>query len=491
MEVKMSFNDENLLHYASNGYDIVKEHLENMYGERGELAYNIKRYFQSDEFKCVCRRPNGIYEILEIPIEIIEKKLERDNKFQELAHDVAEKNAALRNGETHNTRDYYELAGVLGVYPGQVDWTGVLFPHLLDLWVSSEEEEKNVIVKADELAGTMKVVVNDLCDNLRRGQVMNYYGRDVWSQGYARTYFRGENAYNKKCKASCFRKELRTEEEKMFAKLVNLLNMADFGWALQELEYVQKWEMGQVYHGAVAQHYGVPTNAIDVTSNLKVALFFACCRWDKGKWAPLKNSDFEKADSREDVYKRGGDSRYGVIFYAPADIANMSKELNDEKLRVTHVTPIGYQPFLRPNYQSGYVIEASESYDMYKDESFAKVKFRHTEEFCKWIFDEMEQGQLIYPVDGFLGFEEITEKIVENKYYTKAAFEYALQCLNLGERKLAICDLLNAKGYLEVDKEMIYTAELIDGLNKSWKSNSNVKKMECAPINRTLCFALG
>ena len=44
-------------------------------------------------------------------------------------------------------------------------------------------------------------------------------------------------------------------------------------------------------------------------------------------------------------------------------------------------------------------ITTNEEYDLMKDKLFKKVKFRLTEDFCKWIYEEMDCGQVIYPND--------------------------------------------------------------------------------------------
>ena len=64
------------------------------------------------------------------------------------------------------------------------------------------------------------------------------------------------------------------------------------------------------------------------------------------------------------------------VFSAPADISTMSEVLRDQNLHFSFATPIGYQPFMRCAHQSGYIIEAGEPYDLYKDATYTKHKFR-------------------------------------------------------------------------------------------------------------------
>ena len=43
------------------------------------------------------------------------------------------------------------------------------------------------------------------------------------------------------------------------------------------------------------------------------------------KWFPLSKTSYEKIDSRKNVFSLKGDSRYGILYSAPADIAEMSR----------------------------------------------------------------------------------------------------------------------------------------------------------------------
>ena len=59
--------------------------------------------------------------------------------------------------------------------------------------------------------------------------------------------------------------------------LIRIIKMLDFSLWISQLNCVKNWLHGDVFHGAIAQHYGIATNGMDVSSNLKIALFFACC----------------------------------------------------------------------------------------------------------------------------------------------------------------------------------------------------------------------
>ena len=45
------------------------------------------------------------------------------------------------------------------------------------------------------------------------------------------------------------------------------------------------------------------------------------------------------------------------------------------------------------------MMTTNEEYDLMKDKLFKKFKFRLTEDFCKWIYKQMDCGRAIYPND--------------------------------------------------------------------------------------------
>jgi hypothetical protein len=329
-------------------------------------------------------------------------------------------------------------------------------------------------------------MVNVMMDGIRSGQIIDYCGRQVMSQGYARNYFRGENAYNRTTKGSVFRGVPDDEKEAEVFNLVGKIKIIEFCRWLNKLDCVQNWPFGDVFHGAIAQHYGIPTNGIDVSSNFKVALFFACCKYDvkEKRWKPLDKADFENEDSRQSVFNRGGDSRYGILFSEAADIAELKRAATDvDDIPFTRVTPIGYQPFLRCPYQYGYIIEAGQSYDMFKDISFTKVKFRHTEEFCQWIFNEMDEGRNIYPIEDMVACEEVAEKIKNSSVFNRGAFEEAIKLMNI-DRKDEFIAKLQARGYQLEDDIKWSSEKFIEELNVAWNAGNYEKKLGVNPVFR-------
>lgn len=463
--------EEQKLVFTSNGYDYLESYTKQLYGERGSFQHNLQRYLCSDEFRLSCRAPKNVDEIPEVSFSDIQNQINRELFFQNLSSQTAEKYTQLVSSKEITTVDEYAYAGIMGLCPGQCDWYDTLFPHLVDLFVSSEEEGEQILKNIEKLPNIVSVMVSVMTDGIRNHQVIHVNGHDIYSKGYARNYFRGESAYYGESKPSLFRNMPEDPLEKKIHIVLGELRMIEFAIWMNRLSFVDKWPFGDVFHGAIAQHYGIPTNGMDVTSDLKTALFFACCRYENGTWRPLRADEFANADSRKSIAGKGGDSRYGILFAAPVDVANMSRAANIPSLHLTYATPIGYQPFMRCASQSGVLIEAGEPYDMYYDPSFKKIKFRHTEEICNWIFKEMQEGALIYPNESFGVCDDIVERIKETKQFTQKAFQIVLRRLKLESEEDSLREILQQRGYAFLPEIAWCTDERIQELESGWAKN--------------------
>ena len=459
------------LFLTSNGYDYLETYTKGIYGERGTFQHNLQRYFSGVEYGSGCRMPNTIEDIPEVTFDIIQRQIEREAHFMELSAHVASVYSDLAENGRLTKNDEYACAGVLGLCPGQCDWHETLFPHLVDLFVASESEGEKIIEATEQHPELVSLMVRMMMDGIRNHQIINVNGHNVYSKGYARNYFRGESAYYNESRPSLFRNLPSDPNERMIHLVIGNLRMVDFALWLNQLSFVRNWPYGHVAHGAIAQHYGIPTNGMDITSDIKTALFFACCRYEKGKWRPLRNDEFEEFDSRKSVAEKGGDSRYGILFVAPVDVANMSKAANIPSLHLTFGTPIGYQPFMRCAIQSGFLIEAGESYNMYRDPSFQKTKFRHTEEICNWIYKEMEEGKLIYPNESFGVCDDIVETIKASKNFTEKAFSFVLRHLGLEAREEELKEMLICRGYKILPNIAWCTDDRQQELERNWIHN--------------------
>ncbi len=237
-------------------------------------------------------------------------------------------------------------------------------------------------------------------------------------------------------------------------KLADLLILDEACFFLDQFDAVQKWSPSCVNYHALAQHYGIKTPLLDITSDLKTALFFACCKYENHQWRPMEKKDF--------VHKQDGtgakDSRYGVLYRASTEITDMKWALTDDKTGTNLIAPIGYQPFMRCSAQHGYMLcVRDESYDLLEDPLFDKFRIEHDEDFCRWIFEEMDRGFKVYPHDDIPKIEEYMEAIRNTHVISRTTFENLMKHGYYSEQEAqAIKQQLQKEGYIILGGQVEY-----------------------------------
>lgn len=272
----------------------------------------------------------------------------------------------------------------------------------------------------------------------------------VIQQAMRRNFYRGESQIYEKSEPSLLRtlNRYKSRQEKELYRLVADMRVYEFSCLLQKFEHVKAWKKySDVLYDTLAQHYGLETGWLDITSDFNVALFFANCYYKDGNWYPLKDSDTEIDEKH----------KYGMIFHCPSwqmsrimmsEIHNqyspvtskvIKKDANGNPLRyeiLKHpifrakpqniVLPIGFQPFMRCSMQNGYGIYMRESTPLQQDYVFEKLRFRHNEKLANWIFEEMQGGKLIYPHEGLTKAQFVIDKIRDLNEFSEEALRYAV-----------------------------------------------------------------
>ena len=161
-------------------------------------------------------------------------------------------------------------------------------------------------------------------------------------------YYRGQNAFYKKClpslqrlgeKNKIFKERLKLCEFSLLVKKHPASALFDLGLSTQNRNGdVQQYKM-HINETALAQHYGICTEHLDLTTDKWVAAFFAC-------------SEYVKEEGiKKDFYKPYDDGSQGV-FYVYEDSSPFSK--------VGSLHPVGIQPNARPVKQSAYALNMSD-----------------------------------------------------------------------------------------------------------------------------------
>jgi hypothetical protein len=131
----------------------------------------------------------------------------------------------------------------------------------------------------------------------------------------------------------------------------------------------------------MAQHYGLATDMLDVTSHFDVASFFAVCRWDDQERCYLP----EKASQKPGVI-------YRII---PALLTGIvSTEAGEEVFE-----QVGWQPLNRPEQQRACGVKLKNGQDFMSIPTAQKFYFRHDLAISERIWNAFDQGKAVFPDD--------------------------------------------------------------------------------------------
>jgi hypothetical protein len=343
----------------------------------------------------------------------------------------------------------------------------------------SQKELRLLNDKIQDNENIMKIIITHLIDFYLDGFKSSFpYNVSIIMQPRSKYYFRGENAYYGSSKPSIFRKKNDNLNPKL-SKIVNRLILNEGCSFFDDFDAIKYWNESSVNNVALAQHYGLHTPMMDITSDLMTALFFACCKYgDDGKWHPLTKSEIEKENSRINISKMGGDSRYGIIYRMPTEIEMMRWATASDNQAQGKIIPVGYQPFMRCSSQHAYMLlEDDVTYDMLQDKMFEKFKFRLTEEFCNWVFTEMDQGNKVYPKNDIADISLYMNKINNSHVFSKEAFIMTMQEFNILPKNCqCIINELYYNGYYIIDESKnIITNEELKKINENYTIQKAIK----------------
>lgn len=217
------------------------------------------------------------------------------------------------------------------------------------------------------------------------------------------TFYRGQNKYYDICTPTLYRprknKALPSEEDIAYHRI----KTCEFAMLLSTHPVFQDIQrVTAVDPVALAQHYGLDTDYLDITNNKWVAAFFACTQHD------------DVTDTYTPVGEEFADG-YGVMYKSKKAI---SDDIPDGFFKKNCV--IGYQYFDRPSRQSsfGYLMEAGENFN--DSPFFDKLFFRHDAEASQIVFEMAYQQRRFIPNDPL---SKLAKDIVKSKEISKEVLE--------------------------------------------------------------------
>lgn len=308
---------------------------------------------------------------------------------------------------------------------------------LEDEWARKVQEEAEYYDNASNLRSTADVMLQQI-------RLMNVAGTIVqFPFGYFCTFesrrhlFRGENQMFPHSESSLGRRcrkrdgSRRSDREIEILHVIANMRIAQFRKFIWQFDIIPQWEgkLSEINYKALAQHYGLDTFLLDLTNDVRTALFFATCKWAGDHFEPLCQDDI----------KRSAQSRYGVIYHSPdwkidslngekmiKQFMNMQKEgLRDRPSVIDTGTfdgiayQIGLQPFHRCLTQHGYVYAMKNIEDIQNTGDFEKLCFRHSTALSRKIYDMMDGGKKIYPDEGIVKAQNVIDQIRRNALFSE------------------------------------------------------------------------
>lgn len=186
--------------------------------------------------------------------------------------------------------------------------------------------------------------------------------------------YRGQVTEELPCVPSLGRKEMTLED-----RLLALCRRAAFEEALEAHPSVKKAQQSGLHVDieGLAQHYGLATDMLDLTSSFAVASFFATSRWstERGCYLPV-----------------GDNAPPGVIYRVIACI------LMDRQPESFHL--VGWQPLPRPEQQRAFAIRMKSSQN-FVHEVFTteRAYFKQNGAISHRIWKEFDEGRALFPDD--------------------------------------------------------------------------------------------
>ena len=303
------------------------------------------------------------------------------------------------------------------------------------------------------------------------GDIITFPSRRHLFRGEPQQYVHSLSSLNRAIK----RRGLTSLEAELY-RAVAYMRVWQFEKFIWQFDIVPYWEakLSDVNYMALAQHYGFETSLLDITNDARVALFFATCKyeWETDSYRPLTQKDIDGVPTED------ADPRFGVIFHSPDWVTDYLAVggciefgmRNADALTRTKPYPmssgaldgtsfqIGYQPFYRCQYQSGYVFPMREDAPLQQNSHFEKLRFKQSTALSERLYNMMDGGKKIFPQEGIaealpilrsiqnattFSYDDVErvyefEEVDKNLFPTLQSYQDALNSFSIDGRRITI-----------------------------------------------------
>lgn len=455
---------------------IINGHLQTLFGTAADWNHCLDRYYKSNEYVKSCRFITSCDEIPELTRADLDAMLAEEQNYSDKVSELKRNSRMILTDNLPSTNKDELLLQNIAILGLSLEHNKeTIFNWLIDRSRISKEIDVNWMRERHQpLLGIIENIMSALFED---GLLLEFPAiGSVMTQQKSKYYYRGENAFYGTSKPSVFRNSINP--------ITRIMRLYECWNLLDKFEAVNRWGYCAVNYMALAQHYGLHTQMMDITSDLRTALFFMCCKYgDDNRWHPLTNADFSERNSRSNVAHIGGDSRYGIFYRSLTEITDMKWAMSDDNVGFNIITPVGYQPFMRCSQQHAYMLMVDDDkYDMYKDPHFEKFKIRLDEELCNWIYEEMDGGNSIYPNNDLPDISPYIQKINSSNCFSESVYKTTVAGLGFDKSGLAKVDVYMDRLGLKVCPDICHIPQFeLQRINQHYSIDTAYKRIQAIP----------
>lgn len=203
----------------------------------------------------------------------------------------------------------------------------------------------------------------------------------------------------------------------------------------------------------LAEHYGLNTELINLTSDPYIAAFFAVCKYSKATDSYIPITEDE--------------SEHGVFFKTPFITLVPFSRNKEFKLEI-----IGLQPFSRPGAQKAYAYKLYEGEDFH--DSAHKMEFKHSKKCSEQIYEMFDKGKELFPSDPIV---KKALRIRDSNLYSLEAFELTHSRYAFAKQKIYYQEKLQQVMNIKIvsDPMIKFSKEELNTLEKQWTGEQKEK----------------
>lgn len=205
-------------------------------------------------------------------------------------------------------------------------------------------------------------------------------------------FMRGQNEYYPVCKPSIYREPANFPQNEF--ELISRIKSQEFINVIKThpiiKEYIKNYELNYL---ALAQHYGFPTEYLDITNSKWVAAFFATTEYKNNQYIPVGRD-----------FKNG----FGIMYIMFPEIAVHNKKVFD------NFKMVGFHYLKRPTQQNAIVLPMSKNDNFNENNLFCKILFRHDKRCSEMVYNMSYNQERFIPKENDIALDLVSQINDEN-----------------------------------------------------------------------------